>query len=247
MFYTRLQTYLKLSIAGLLVITGIAILHSCSKSATYTLLGDGIVATYTPNGEIRTQTVRLQVINENIIRVSASPEGEFSKRESLSVLNQPAFADWKVEEGKNSLTLITSNIKARLSLYTGEIVFTDSTGKILLQEKTGGGKSFIPATADGEKFYSISQTFESPADEAFYGLGQHQEGVMNYKGKDVSLFQYNTKVSIPFLVSNKNYGILWDNYSLSKFGDQREYRQLNQLKLYTKEGEAGGLSAVYGS
>ncbi len=248
MLYTRLQTYPTLKIFGLLLLaTVIALSYSCSKSATYSLLQDGIVATYRPDGEVRTQTVRLQAINENIIRVSASPEGEFSDRESLSVLPQQEFTRWKVEEDRNSVTLRTAKISARLSLYTGEVVFTDSTGRVLLKEKTGGGKNFSPATADGEKFYAISQTFESPADEAFYGLGQHQEGIMNYKGKDVALFQYNTKVAIPFLVSNRNYGILWDNYSLSKFGDSREYRQLNELTLYTKDDKAGGLSGVYSS
>lgn len=236
-----------LKIAGLTLISVFLLVFSCSKSATYALLQDGIVVTYTPEGEVRTRTVRLQAINENIIRVSASPEGEFSSRESLSVISQPSFKDWKVEDDKGSVTLSTSNVNARLSLYTGEVVFTDSTGTVMLQEKIGGGKSFIPTTADGEKFYSISQTFESPADEAFYGLGQHQEGLMNYKGKDVSLFQYNTKVAVPFLVSNKNYGILWDNYSLTKFGDSREYHQLNELQLFTKDGQPGGLSGVYES
>jgi alpha-D-xyloside xylohydrolase len=68
---------------------------------------------------------------------------------------------------------------------------------------------------------------------------------MNYKGKDVSLFQYNTKVAIPFVVSSKNYGIYWDNYSLSKFGDHREYKSLAHLRLYNKEGKAGGLTGEY--
>lgn len=247
MLYTRLRTYLSLKTLAFSAIAVSILILSCSRSATYSVLRDGVVVSYEPTGEIRTRTVRLQVINSHVIRVSASPEGAFSDRESLSVLPQEEFTNWKVDEDKGSITLSTAKLSAKLSLYTGEVVFTDSTGKVLLQEKSGGGKSFTPATADGEKFYEISQTFESPADEAFYGLGQHQEGLMNYKGKDVSLFQYNTKVSIPFLVSNKNYGILWDNYSLSKFGDSREYRQLNELNLFTKEGKAGGLSGTYGS
>ena len=247
MLHTRLCTLVPLKIYGLLFIAALSLLFYCRKTATYTLLPDGIVVVYNTQGkgEFGTKTVRLQAINNQVIRVSASPVDSFSDRESLSVLPQPTFTDWTVEKDKNSVTLSTRSIKAKISLYTDEVVFTDSTGRVLLQEKIGGGKFFKPATADGEKFYEISQTFESPADEAFYGLGQHQEGLMNYKGKDVSLFQYNTKIAIPFLVSNKNYGILWDNYSLSKFGDSREYRPFHELNLLTKDGKPGGLSGTY--
>ncbi len=46
------------------------------------------------------------------------------------------------------------------------------------------------------------------------GLGQHQSEELNMKGKNEDLFQYNTKVSVPFVISNKNYGILWDCFLL---------------------------------
>ena len=58
-------------------------------------------------------------------------------------------------------------------------------------------------------------------------------------------FQYNTKVSIPFIMSTNNYGILWDNYSQSKYGDPRDYKDLNQFALYNKEGKEGSLTATY--
>jgi len=109
----------------------------------------------------------------------------------------------------------------------------------------GGGKSFIPIEVEGTKGYTLRQVFESLDDEAFYGLGQHQSDEFNYKGKNESLFQYNTKVSIPFIVSSRNYGILWDNYSLSKWGDPRDYEQLNQFKLFGKNGEESVLTATY--
>ena len=93
--------------------------------------------------------------------------------------------------------------------------------------------------------YTFRQVFDSPEDEAFFGLGQHQSDEWNYKGKNEVLYQYNTKVSIPFVISNKNYGILWDNYSLTKFGDIREYGELSQFSLYDTQGAEGGLTAKY--
>ena len=64
-----------------------------------------------------------------------------------------------------------------------------------------------------------SQQFNRGTDEGFYGLGQHQIGQMNYNGEDVELAQHNMDVAIPFVVSTRNYGLLWDNNSVTRFGD----------------------------
>lgn len=71
---------------------------------------------------------------------------------------------------------------------------------------------------------TIVQRFVSPADEALYGLGQHQQGIMNYKNTNLVLYQNNIEVLVTFLLSNKNYGILWDNYSITNFGDGRTFK-----------------------
>ena len=68
---------------------------------------------------------------------------------------------------------------------------------------------------------------------------------MNYKGQQVTFFQNNTDVAVPFLVSAKNYGILWDNYSLTKAGDVRPTHSLSSLQLFSKKGEPGWLTASY--
>ena len=47
------------------------------------------------------------------------------------------------------------------------------------------------------------------------------------------------------MVSNKNYGILWDNYSLTKFGDVRDYQELSSFRLFDAGGTEGGLTASY--
>ena len=141
--------------------------------------------------------------------------------------------------------LKTSRINASISLATGEITFRDSTGNVLLCEKHGGGKTFIPAAVEGRQLYNIKQVFESPEDEAIYGLGQHQNGQMNYKGQDVELIQHNIVAVVPFLYSTKNYGILWDNYSITRFGDPREFGPLSSLRLFSKTGIEGGLTAEY--
>lgn len=217
-------------------------LFSCSPSWEKT--ADGIVVNLDSKSEGSTKSVRLQVITPEIIRVSATPKS-FSKEESLVVQQLPQVTDWIVTEDVDLLMLETAAIKAYVSKLNGEVWFTDKEGNLILRENKGGGKSFTPVTVDGTSGYAISQVFESPADEAFYGLGQHQADEFNYKGKNEILFQYNTKVAIPFLMSNKNYGIYWDNYSVTKFGDPRDYEHLSQFKLYNRKGEEGGLTATY--
>ena len=189
--------------------------------------------------------IKLVPVNERIIHVIASPEKEFSEETSLCVITNLPETDFEVSADDNYATLTTSEIKAEVSLATGQVVFKDLADKDILRESGEGGKSFTPFSAWGTDGYSIHQVFESPDDEAFYGLGQHQSDEFNYKGLNESLYQYNTKVSVPFIVSNRNYGILWDNYSLTKFGDTRDYSQIDLFKLFDMNGEEGALTETY--
>lgn len=57
----------------------------------------------------------------------------------------------------------------------------------------------------------------SPKDEYIYGTGQFQDGYLNIRGLTRRLTQVNTQISIPFILSNKGYGLLWNNYGLTDF------------------------------
>lgn len=207
---------------------------------------DGVRISLTQTKETETKSLRLQVITDNIIRVSASPDRTLKDPESLIVVyDKMQKENWDAVQTGDKVLLTTAKLKVTVSLKTGEICFQDLSGTVLLKEKIGGGKTFSPITVDGSMAWTYRQEFESPADEAFYGLGQHQSDEFNYKGKNETLYQYNTKVSVPFFVSNKKYGILWDNYSLTRFGNPRPYSNLDQFRLYDKNGKEGGLTATY--
>ena len=218
---------------------------SCA-SPGYERTDEGVLIRLDQKESTDSRLVRLNVVNSKIIHVSATPKKSFSKEKSLIVVPQEKFSDFSVEEKNDEVVVSTADLKAVVSLKTGEVQFFDASGKILLRENEGGGKRFDPVTVEGTDGYALKQSFESPDDEAFYGLGQHQADEFNYKGKNESLFQYNTKVSVPFVLSNKNYGILWDNYSLSRFGDERDYAQLDEtFTLYDSKGVKGGLTGTY--
>ena len=190
--------------------------------------------------------VKVQICTENIIRVIASPESVFSRRPSLMVEKSSwAPVRWSVNERGTTIEISTSRVTVRVQPSTGAVAFYDSTGLLLLKEDTGGGKIITATEAMGEPAYKIQQLFDSPEDEGFYGLGGHQNAMMNYKGHDVDLWQHNMVAVVPFLVSSRHYGLLWDNNSRTKFGDTRDYQPLSILELYARDGTAGGLTAEY--
>ena len=190
--------------------------------------------------------VRLEVMGENIIRVSATPEKKFADPQSLIILPVQEQTPFTVAQNGDTVTVATSSVTANVLASTGEVWFTDENGEMILREEAGGGKSFEPIKVEGTHGYSFRQVFDSPADEAFYGLGQHQADEFNYKGKNEELFQYNTKVSVPFIVSNKGYGVLMDSYSMMRFGNPEDYKQLGDVfKLYDKNGKEGCLTGTY--
>ncbi len=209
------------------------------------------------DNEALPKLVRLQVEGEKIIRVSATAENKFKDPESLFIIDRDVNTPYNVAEAGDTVTISTSALTARVLISTGEVAFLDSLGNMLLEEQKGGGKTFQPydvtqTHADGKDEayhgWSTRTVFESPADEAFFGLGQHQADEWNYKGKNEELFQYNTKVSLPFIVSSRNYALLFDNYSLSRFGNPDDYSQLYRVfTLKDKYGKEGALTGTYTS
>ncbi|MGB8490591.1 MAG: TIM-barrel domain-containing protein [Bacteroidales bacterium] len=217
----------------------------CSQT-TWQKKDNGVIIRFRPTGGSATKQMKLEVVNDEIIHVIASPVNGFSDEKSLCVTDQGVLSTpFEVKQMIDTLVLSTSKIRAKVSLRTGAVIFCNPKNKVILREVGAGGKSFKPVNIGGTDGYSIGQVFESPADEAFYGLGQHQSDEFNYKGLNESLYQYNTKVAVPFVLSGRNYGILWDNYSLTKFGDPRDYSDMDLFTLYDDLGEAGGLTASY--
>lgn len=219
-------------------------MSGCFQQNTYHKIRDGVVVSLSDSlGQHR--MVRLQVINPHIIRVTATADENFGKDSSLMVTGSPASdISWELHQQGDSLILRTSALQATVSLHDGAVAFADSLGRPLLREKTHG-RSFIPDTVEGTAAYRIRQVFQDSGRSALYGLGENQLGWTNLRGKDVTLAQHNSEAFVPFLVSTGHYAILWDNNSITHFGDPSPYLPLDSLLLYNREGEPGGLSVSY--
>ncbi len=209
--------------------------------------GAGVIVKVRDVKSSGTRLVRVQVMGDRIFRVSATPKKSFPEDASLITVPQPAPVDFSVASDDQTVTVKTTQLSAEISRTTGQVRFLDAEGKEILSEDEGGGRSFTPIEVEGTRAWTVRQVFKaSDEDEAFYGLGQHQSTEFNYKGKNEELYQYNTKVSVPFIVSTKNYGVLWDSYSYCRFGDARDYAQLGEVfTLYDKDGVEGALTGTY--
>jgi len=112
------------------------------------------------------------------------------------------------------------------------ITFKTEDGKTLLD--MNGWQMSVPNYKDGnaqinndrrptdQPFYRVGASFFSPDDEHYYGLGQNQEGYLDRRGRTlVCAHDYNAvaapSVCVPFLVTNKGYGVVWDNPSKTTF------------------------------
>ncbi len=233
---------------------------------------NGPVVTIRPDGG-QAKVVQLEVINDNIIRVRATSKDELPvKPASLMIVPQtaPAKGSYTIEEAREAVMVIAKNVRAVVSKDKGEVWFYDGEGKrrLLKEAENGEGKQFwdytvpdrelgLRTTTSGSSQAGVTEEqkhgltwqmkFENPSgQQSFYGLGQHQSEEFNMRGKNEDLFQYNTKVSIPFVLSTNNYGLLWDAYSYCRFGNPHDYLQLNRaFKLYDKQGREGHLTGTY--
>lgn len=167
--------------------------------ATTMLMADevqksGNSVTIRPDGG-QAKVIRLEVINDNIIRVRAtSKEALPDKPASLMIVPQAAPPkDIDIDDEDDKVTVKAKNVKAVVDTETGGITFFDADGKELLKEAKDGKQFWdftVPERELGMKTgYTVPEAqkhgltwqmkFDSPDDEAFYGLGQHQSEEFN--------------------------------------------------------------------
>ena len=205
-------------------------LTSCQR-APYTINGNTVEIRLTAPEEGGAKLLRLEAITNKVFHVSASPDRKWHERKSLLLVDLPKCKVKSCEQKGDTLLVSTGLVTANVVLTNGTIRFTDNGGRELLKGKATGSMTFSPITApdDGSKGYTTRLVFQSPDEEAFYGLGQHQADEWNWKGRNEELFQYNTKVSIPLIVSTNGYGLLLDSYSLCRWGNPEDYKQLGEV------------------
>jgi alpha-D-xyloside xylohydrolase len=189
--------------------------------------------------------LKVEVCNESVIRVAYAKDRAFFDRSTLAAAPKRCeTAAWNLTNDPKEATLSTTTLRAKIDLATGTVGFFDRNGQPIVMEKKGG-RALTPAEVQGERTFHVRQEWQANPDESLYGLGQHQLGLMDIKGYDLELWQRNTTVAVPFLVSSRGYGILWDNTSWTRFGDLRQFEFIPSDHLFDASGKRGGLTGSY--
>lgn len=159
-------------------------------------------------------TLRLIPLNNQTIRVTFLKRDLDLYPEELVYIEQNEVPAYRIFEDKESVSMVLEKIIAIFSKTNATLTFTDESGNILLSEKKDG-RSFRQDSLDNMTIYEVAQRFYSPSDEYLFGTGQFQDGYLNIRGLTRRLTQVNSQISVPFILSNKGYGLLWNNYGLT--------------------------------
>ncbi|MEM8737056.1 MAG: TIM-barrel domain-containing protein [Planctomycetota bacterium] len=168
------------------------------------------------------------------------------------IASAPVDADsslYTVQEEEDQIVVVTERIRLRIDRERGRLTWCDAKGNVLLREagreiqevdvevsvfeedtKITHSQSVDGARARAtdirkrvdRKAYQTRLHFDFAGDEAIYGFGSHEEGILNYRGQNQHLYQQNFKAVVPMMVSTKGYGILNDTYGLSTFYDDAQ-------------------------
>ncbi len=163
--------------------------------------------------------MQIVVCKDDIIEVKYTIFDSFVNKPSLVVNNKWHYAAFDVTENKNEIVITTARLKVIVNKATNAITYTDLDGKLITSEDKSDNKTITPATIAGINTFNISTQFNSPADEALFGLGCHPLDSLsiNYKGRNQDMAIKYMTGAIPVLLSTKGYGLMWDNYSASSF------------------------------
>jgi len=163
--------------------------------------------------------LQINICKADIIEVKYTTFGSFEDRASLVVNNKWDYPAFKLAETKTTFVITTTRLKVIVNKSTNAVTYTDLKGNEITSETANDNKTITPATIAGISTYNVSTQFNSPSNEALYGLGCHPEDSLsiNYKGRNQELLIKYMTGAIPVLLSTRGYGLLWDNYSASNF------------------------------
>lgn len=153
----------------------------------------------------------------NAFRVRATRSSRMEMEEWALLPVEQGQADIMI--GEDAATISNGKIKAEVK-RTGRITFYNQKGKILLKEVEQTyqlkyrGRELRPYP--GSSDYRLVVRFESNPVEKLFGMGQYQHDFMNLKGCTLDLTHRNSQISVPFVLSDQGYGMLWNNPAIGR-------------------------------
>jgi alpha-D-xyloside xylohydrolase len=166
--------------------------------------------------------LRLKPCGDGVVRVTFAPGT------AIPDLSNPALADracadtpFITDQTAAELLLHTGGLTVAVSRNSGAVRFRENAGATLLEETDWPFPRQVSATVtDGMATDRASVWFALTPEESLYGLGQHQTGQLNLRNQQFELTQDNTNISVPFFLSSKGYGVLWNNSSRTDWNNR---------------------------
>ncbi|HPR32214.1 MAG TPA: glycoside hydrolase family 31 protein [Prolixibacteraceae bacterium] len=171
-------------------------------------------------------TLALAPLSDSAVRVQFFKVEDKTLPE-LVLENRNPVPGFHVNESGETINVRLKGLAVEVDKQSGSLSFFDVDGKLLLREKAGS-RTLIPDSVMGELCYRVEQSFESPADEVLFGLGQFQDGHFNLKGITRRLTQVNSQIALPFICSGKGYGLLWHQYGLTDYNPADQFVALSK-------------------
>lgn len=179
------------------------------------------------------ETLRIEAWGADSLRVRATMQMSIQDKE-WALVEEPGKSNPVVEMytksekndydsyDENPYASITNGrIKAEVN-FAGVITFFRD-GKVILREwwRSYGG-TLVPRSRCLKTInrewkgipggdHMLNLKFDPNEGEKIYGMGQYQFSYTDLKGSTLELAQRNSQISVPFYVSNYNYGFLWNN------------------------------------
>jgi alpha-D-xyloside xylohydrolase len=137
--------------------------------------------------------------------------------EDWNLLPQP---EAKLEITVNELKAVVKNgkIRAEIEANNGRITYLNEDDQVLLKEAFHKHHAHFARQfkSRGSDHFELKVTFDAEKDEHLYGMGQYPNDCLDLKGTVLELAQKNTQISIPFLLSSKGYGLIWNNPAIGR-------------------------------
>ncbi len=170
-------------------------------------------------------TLRVEPCGGEVMRVT------YVTGTSIPDLSNPAVGDsacrraaFRVYDAGGAIEIVSGAVRADVDKNSSAVSFSLYGKPMLAETSWPFPRRIVPTVTDGAEVHSASVWFALSPDERLYGLGQHQTGLLNERNTQLILSQDNTNVSIPFFLSSRGYGVLWNNAAVTNWNNR--FRQV---------------------
>lgn len=174
--------------------------------------------------------------------VKPAPKIEIKKID----VTEPWYYGEEREEHKafsEEASITNGDITARVS-FEGWISFYNQKDELLTSEywrtRDRIDRYAVPLRVEGRELkaitgstdYVLNARFEAFENEHIYGMGVYQDGCFDRKGSMMELAHRNSQSSVPFFVSSRKYGFLWNNPAIgyASFATNKTEWHVNSTK-----------------